>query len=267
MDRSSSELSLSLSLASESGISRNTAASTSPDPRSQPGVVSSEETSATPETVPSFASPTVLGGPIEILQFQIAIAKAKEDELRVTLEGSYQEETYFFQRAQNARQEAKEKILQVKNIRAEMNGLKTRAQDFEKKAKALKSLRPNLVEEVEEAEHERTNLEKKLEDLKYEEKLVRRYPDPVIRMLVKKIQRDYNLNGILENFMVGEGRLQDVEALQAELDSICEDSKEKGEILSAERSTPDDKSIKNEDLEYIIDGKKRRCLHHAILVH
>jgi chromosome segregation ATPase len=261
-DHSSPESSPSPLPPSESPVSENMTATLSPEQFSRPGLASSEEMSATPETAPFSASPTVQPSPMEILEFQVARAKAKEDELCTVLDEAYKQETDLFQEAQDARQKAKDQDLKAKKIRAEVIALKARAQEFEKKVKALKSLRPDREKEVEEAQHERADVEKKLEDMKYEEMLVERYSDVVIRKLIKRTEKDYELNEIFEGFMVGDARLQDAEALEVELDNICEEiSREKAETLSAGSGTPNGEEVKEEDADGKTAGKSGRHLH------
>jgi hypothetical protein len=128
--------------------------------------------------------------------------------------------------------------------------------DHEKEAKGLKFIRLDLEEDVEEATHERTNLERQLEDMKYEEVLVERYRDPIIHKLIKRMDKDYDLNEILESLVAEKGRLQDAEALEVKPDSLCkEDSQEKGEMLGPERDMPDGEDMKERDTDPNTGGK------------
>jgi chromosome segregation ATPase len=193
---------------------------------------------------------------MEILKSQVAEAMAKETDLRTALRNVHEKETRLLQEAQDARQKVKGKNLTAKKIRAEINILKARAQDHEKEAKGLKFIRLDLEEDVEEATHERTNLERQLEDMKYEEVLVERYRDPIIHKFIKRMDKDYDLNEILESLVAEEGRLQDAEALEVKPDSLCkEDSQEKGEMLGPERDMPDGEDMKERDTDPNTGGK------------
>jgi hypothetical protein len=64
--------------------------------------------------------------------------------------------------------------------------------------------------------------------------LMERCPDPGLRRLVRRIEKDHKLNKIFGGITTGEIKLEDVETLGVELHSVCEENaKEKQECLFA----------------------------------
>ena len=71
--------------------------------------------------------------------------------------------------------------------------------------------------------NKRKKLEAELADLQHEEMLRERYPDPVIRKLVERMDKNGEVAEILHNFQQGELRLEEIEILEAQLDGICQE--------------------------------------------
>jgi predicted nuclease with TOPRIM domain len=188
---------------------------------------------------------------------QVAAIREKEGRLRTALAETYQRRKMFFKRAENTRQRVKyresgAKILheKVKIIRAGNKKLKDEAQADDKEARAIDSTYPDLEEEVNEAEDERVKLEGQLKDLEQEEELIKLHPDPVVRELIKRAERNKEIEEIFENLEDAKATIEDVEALEGELNSICEQLfKEKAEAFSGSRGTSETKEVKWEDVE------------------
>jgi predicted nuclease with TOPRIM domain len=188
---------------------------------------------------------------------QVAAIREKEGRLRTALAETYQRRKMFFKRAENTRQRVKyresgAKILheKVKIIRAGNKKLKDEAQADDKEARAIDSTYPDLEEEVNEAEDERVKLEGQLKDLEQEEELIKLHPDPVVRELIKRAEGNKEIEEIFENLEDAKATIEDVEALEGELNSICEQLfKEKAEAFGGSRGTSETKEVKWEDVE------------------
>ena len=164
----------------------------------------------------------------------------------------------FFRRAENARQrvkssEARAKILheKAKIIRAENKKLKDEAQADDKEARAINLTYPDLEEEVNKAEDERVKLESQLKDLEQEEELIKLHPDPVVRELIKRAEGNKEIGEIFENLEDAKATIEDVEVLEGELNSICEQLiKEKAGALGGSRGTSQTKEVGWGDVEF-----------------
>lgn len=83
-----------------------------------------------------------------------------------------------------------------------------------------------------------------------------RCPDLVLRRLVRRIEKDHRLNKIFEGITTGEIKLEDVETLGDELDSVCEENaKEEAGMLVCKSNTPGDFVIKGGYLDRQTDCK------------
>ena len=159
------------------------------------------------------------------------------------------------QSARNQRQKAKDLETDLKKLRAKVNGLKAAAQDHEKNAKRLNSLLPDLEEGVDEARDRRMRFQSELADLQYDEMLSERYPDLVIRRLVKRMDEDEELAETFHNFQQGDLRLDELEALEAQLDVICEEiSNEKADTVGSESGELE------QDIEEAVEGDEEADL-------
>jgi chromosome segregation ATPase len=262
--RSSPESSPNPSLPSDPIMSRNMTTSRNRKLPSQSELTSSPESSAVTETAPSSASPAVQPSPIQALKLQVGAAREKEGKLRTALAETYQRKKMFFKRAENTRQrvksrEGRARILheKVKVIRAENKKLKDEAQADEKDARAIESTYPDLEEESNKAEDERVKLESKLKDLEQEEELIKLHPDPVVRELIKRAEGNKEIEEIFENLEDAKATIEDVEALEGELNSICEQLiKEKAETLDGSHGTSETKEVKWEDVEVGTKGTR-----------
>ena len=170
----------------------------------------------------------------------------------------------FSKRAEGTRQrvksrEARAKILheKVKMIRAENKKLKDEAQADDKEARAIDSIYPDLGEEIDEAEDERVKLESQLKGLKHEEELAKLHPDPVVRELIKRAEGNKEIEEIFENLEDAKATIEDVEALEGELNSICEQFiKEKAKALGGSRGMSETKEVKWEDVGFGTRGTR-----------
>ena len=222
-DTSSPESSPSPPTWSESPVPYDMASLPSPEPSFKPGLISSAEPSDTSETSPSLALPTIQFGAIEIKQSHVAAAKGVEARARRELADAQREASDHQQAAKSKRQNAKGLEVDAKKLRAKIIHLKAAAKDDENNAKGIKSLFFDLDEGVDDAVNKRQKLESELADLQHEKMLRERYPDPVIRKLVERMNKNREVAEILDNFQRGELRLEEIETLEAQLDDICQE--------------------------------------------
>ena len=99
-----------------------------------------------------------------------------------------------------------------------------------------------------EARDERKKLESELADLQHETMLRDRYPDPVIRKLIERMEKNEDLDEIVQDVMAGGTSLRDVEELEVELDDICQ-ALAKEQEDGSDSNSGDPENIKEEDNE------------------
>jgi chromosome segregation ATPase len=211
-----------------------------------------------------LASPAVQPSPIQVLKSQVAAAREKESRLRTALAETYQRKMMLLKRAESTRQrvksrEARAKILheEVKIIRAENKKLKDEVQADDKEVGAIDSIYPDLEDEIDEGEDERVKLESELKGLEHEKELIKLHPDPVVRELIKRAEGNKEIEEIFENLEDAKATIEDVEALEGELNSICEQFiKEKAKVPGGSRGMSETKEVKREDVEFGTRGTR-----------
>ena len=188
---------------------------------------------AASETPPTTVSPTPASTPLTNLKDEIAEARARENKTRDAADKASQESKELTARAKKCRDKAKAKEGKKKELLASIKELQKRGREYNAEAKSRKTIFFELDEEVDELQMARQMLESKLKDLEYEEMLLRCYPDPVIRKLKKKMDLDGDILGIFESVMSGRANLEDIDALKAELDGICQVAEDEAADLAA----------------------------------
>ena len=211
--------------------------------------------SLTASTSPPSFSPSPSTAPttsvVAVLKTRLAALKAREGHRIKAADEAEEKADDLKWRAASLKDAIKVKENRAKELRDEA------CAQLDEAAESEKAVYYDIATELEDLGMQISDLEAEIKRAGFDDMLLKRYRDPVIRKMVQGVDKSDEMEGVLEAFMNGEVSLQDIDIFETKLDAIAAGATRDRLHVASEA----DASVKTEEQD---DGERRHKVNHSV---